>query len=65
MNEPKTADKWIASSLAFVVGLLTMAIEGKWFGPDVLCWFTRSVAMIALASSVFGWGVLKRPGGGK
>lgn len=55
------ADRVIALVLTVAVSVLVLAIEGKWASAETTEWFSRAVAVIAVLSSVFGWGVVARP----
>ena len=59
---PDRIDRWIGVALALVVGVLSLAIEGQWGGADVVRWAGRAVAVVAVVSNVFGWGIAARPG---
>jgi len=59
---PDNVDRWIGVALALVVGVLTLAIEGSWGGAEVVKWSSRAVAIVAVVSNVFGWGIAARPG---
>ena len=61
---PDNIDRWIGVALALVVGVLTLAIEGAWGGPETVQWLSRAVAIVAVVSNVFGWGIASRPGKG-
>jgi hypothetical protein len=66
-NNNMIPDRWdrrIALVLTVIVGVLILMRNGAWFGSDATVWFTRVVEVIALLSSVFGWGMLARPGKG-
>lgn len=61
---PDKADKVISVILMVAVAVLALMIEGKWCSAEVTVWFQRTVALIGVLSSIFAWGVVKRPGGG-
>ena len=61
---PDRIDRWVGLVLALVVGVLTLAIEGRWGGADVTVWLTRALGVIAVVSSVFKWGTFRAPGKG-
>ena len=48
----------IALALTALVAALTTAAEGQWFGSDATVWMQRVVALVAVVSSVMGWGVV-------
>ena len=49
--------KQIALILAALVAVLTTMAEGQWF-PSATIWLQRIVALVAVVSSVMGWGVV-------
>lgn len=52
--------KWqrtVALILAALVAVLTTIAEGDWF-PAATVWIQRVVALVAVVSSVMGWGVV-------
>jgi len=49
--------KKIALVLTALVAVLTTMAEGQWF-PSATVWMQRIVALVAIVSSVMGWGVV-------
>ncbi len=49
--------KKIALVLTALVACLTTMAEGQWW-PDATVWLQRVVALVAVVSSVMGWGIV-------
>jgi len=47
----------IATALTLLVAVLTTMAEGQWW-PEATVWMQRAIALVAVVSSVMGWGVV-------
>ena len=57
---PDLWDRRIGFLLTVLVAVLVLVSE--WWGGNVNLWIGRVIALVAVLSSVFGWGVISRPG---
>lgn len=61
---PDSWDKVIAVVLTVFISVALLAVEGNWWAGATQ-WLSRAIAIVAILSSVFNWGVVARPGRGE